>query len=157
MQRFNHVKRKKAKWNPTIPFLLPKADLPGVAAQLDEESATKIPPYAAPPFLCATQASARAWRWRARVAQGRDKALLCGRAQLLRSSGPWSSGIATEASIQAAYVDVIGRAQKFIYIENQFFITSCPRDGVVNAIGDALYEVRLHRGHGAFGCCRSRH
>ncbi|KAG2235547.1 hypothetical protein INT48_003110 [Thamnidium elegans] len=43
------------------------------------------------------------------------------RAQVLRSSAKWSSGIDLEHSIQNAYVATILRADHYIYIENQFF------------------------------------
>eukprot|EP00123_Amoebidium_parasiticum_P013742 comp22125_c2_seq2/m.32359 comp22125_c2_seq2/g.32359 ORF comp22125_c2_seq2/g.32359 comp22125_c2_seq2/m.32359 type:complete len:347 (-) comp22125_c2_seq2:571-1611(-) len=68
-------------------------------------------------------------------------------AQILRSSGMWSNGIATEHSIMNAYVHAIGTAKHYIYIENQFFVTSLAGEGVRNKIGDALYEriVRAHR------------
>ena len=42
-------------------------------------------------------------------------------AQVVRSSGDWSSGILAEHSIQNAYIEVIRNAQHFVYIENQFF------------------------------------
>jgi len=46
------------------------------------------------------------------------------RAQIVRSSADWSSGILTEHSIQNAYKEVIRNAQHFVYIENQFFSQS---------------------------------
>lgn len=42
-------------------------------------------------------------------------------AQIVRSSGDWSSGILTEHSIQNAYCEIIRNAQHYVYIENQFF------------------------------------
>jgi phospholipase D1/2 len=42
-------------------------------------------------------------------------------AQIVRSSGDWSSGILTEHSIQNAYSELIRNAQHYVYIENQFF------------------------------------
>ncbi|CAH7667187.1 hypothetical protein PPACK8108_LOCUS1578 [Phakopsora pachyrhizi] len=63
-------------------------------------------------------------------------------AQICRSCGPWSMGTPNkiEHSIQNAYVKAIQLSQHFVYIENQFFITSCIVDGTVitNQIGDAL-------------------
>ncbi|CAB4035349.1 Phospholipase D2 [Paramuricea clavata] len=44
--------------------------------------------------------------------------------QLLRSVDNWSAGQKHEASIYNAYIDAIKNAQHFIYIENQFFISS---------------------------------
>ena len=43
------------------------------------------------------------------------------RAQIVRSSDDWSSGILNEHSIQNAYCEVIRNAEHFVYIENQFF------------------------------------
>lgn len=63
--------------------------------------------------------------------------------QLLRSSGEWSLGlIEHEQSIHDAYIKCIEQSEHFIYIENQFFVTSCEVDGtwVKNAIGDALVD-----------------
>lgn len=61
--------------------------------------------------------------------------------QVCRSSADWSSGILKEQSIQNAYIELIRTANHYIYIENQFFITSTQKDGkVVNVIGAALVE-----------------
>ena len=64
--------------------------------------------------------------------------------QLLRSAGPWSIGTPdrTEHSIMNAYVKMIEESEHFVYMENQFFITSCTTEGatVFNKIGDALVE-----------------
>ncbi|KAI8886590.1 phospholipase D/nuclease [Backusella circina FSU 941] len=64
-------------------------------------------------------------------------------AQILRSSASWSSGIKLEKSIQNAYIDVIKNAKHYIYIENQFFITTTEDDTsfiVKNQIGAAIVE-----------------
>jgi len=61
--------------------------------------------------------------------------------QVVRSCGDWSNGTTTEHSIQNAYIQLIEQAQRFIYIENQFFITTCStdKDGQIrNTIGLAL-------------------
>lgn len=70
--------------------------------------------------------------------------------QLLRSSGGWSLGLKEpEHSIQNAYLKAIEASEHFVYIENQFFITSTTLDGAMieNKIGDALVEriMRAHR------------
>ncbi|KAK8858386.1 hypothetical protein IAR55_002613 [Kwoniella newhampshirensis] len=71
--------------------------------------------------------------------------------QICRSVGPWSMGTLTkiEHSIQNAYCKSIQLSEHFIYIENQFFITSTIVDGVKieNGIGDALVEriIRAHK------------
>ncbi|KAL6064690.1 Phospholipase, variant 2 [Balamuthia mandrillaris] len=58
-------------------------------------------------------------------------------AQILRSISPWSGGHRVESSIQNAYVDLITRAEHFIYIENQYFISDTAK-GPSNAIASAL-------------------
>lgn len=63
--------------------------------------------------------------------------------QLLRSSGSWSLGLKeTEHSIQNAYLKIIETSEHFVYIENQFFVTSCFIEGteIKNRVGDALVE-----------------
>lgn len=69
--------------------------------------------------------------------------------QILRSAGNWSLGLKhTEHSIQSAYLKLIETSEHYIYIENQFFITSSAFDGTVieNRIGDALVD-RIIRAH----------
>ena len=63
--------------------------------------------------------------------------------QILRSACNWSLGIEdVESSIQSAYVSMIEESEHFVYMENQFFITSTETLNVrmVNKIGDALVE-----------------
>lgn len=70
--------------------------------------------------------------------------------QLLRSAGSWSLGLqAPEDSIHQAYLKLIEKSEHFVYIENQFFVTSCFIDGteIKNRIGDALVDriIRAHK------------
>ncbi|WFD30103.1 phospholipase D [Malassezia sp. CBS 17886] len=71
--------------------------------------------------------------------------------QICRSAGPWSMSTprTVEQSVQQAYLKAIQNSEHFVYIENQFFITSTYMDGLVieNRIGLALTEriVRAHR------------
>eukprot|EP00828_Plagiopyla_frontata_P032009 TRINITY_DN41804_c0_g1_i1.p1 TRINITY_DN41804_c0_g1~~TRINITY_DN41804_c0_g1_i1.p1 ORF type:complete len:372 (+),score=54.94 TRINITY_DN41804_c0_g1_i1:472-1587(+) len=68
--------------------------------------------------------------------------------QMLRSSSQWSSGLSssqTEKSIQMAYLNLILNAKHFIYIENQFFISSSLEHvkaggQVQNLIAESLYQ-----------------
>ncbi|TGZ82764.1 phospholipase D [Ascodesmis nigricans] len=64
--------------------------------------------------------------------------------QILRSASSWSLGTPdrTEDSIHKAYIKSIELSEHFVYIENQFFITSTAFDNTVveNRIGDALVE-----------------
>ncbi|WFD33741.1 phospholipase D [Malassezia cuniculi] len=70
--------------------------------------------------------------------------------QICRSAGPWSLGTAhrVEHSIQNAYLKAIQTSDHFVYIENQFFITSTSMDGIEieNKIGMALVD-RIIRAH----------
>lgn len=69
--------------------------------------------------------------------------------QILRSATTWSLGTQhTECSIQNAYIQMIEKSDHFVYIENQFFISSSEALGVplVNKIGDALVE-RIKRAY----------
>lgn len=71
--------------------------------------------------------------------------------QICRSCGPWSMGTSSrvESSIQNAYLKAIQMSDHFVYIENQFFITSTVVNDTVieNRIGDALVSriIRAHR------------
>lgn len=64
--------------------------------------------------------------------------------QILRSTCWWSIGTPdrTEHSIMTAYIKMIEQSDHFVYIENQFFISSCEVEGtrIENHIGDALVE-----------------
>ena len=70
--------------------------------------------------------------------------------QMLRSACDWSLGTPerTEHSIMNAYIKLIECSEHFIYIENQFFISSCQVDNtrIQNLVGDALVE-RIIRAH----------
>ncbi|KAG0127512.1 hypothetical protein HOY82DRAFT_490412 [Tuber indicum] len=71
--------------------------------------------------------------------------------QILRSASSWSLGTpaTTECSIMNAYIKSIELSEHFVYIENQFFITSTEWEGtrIGNKIGDALVEriIRAYR------------
>jgi len=54
--------------------------------------------------------------------------------QIVRSIGEWSGGNRTEDSIYRAYLKMIGEAKHYIYIENQFFISSLAGGGVGNKV-----------------------
>ena len=61
--------------------------------------------------------------------------------QIVRSAGKWSLGLRPnyyEESIHIAYIQLITEAKHFIYIENQFFISSLAGKKVSNIIGEAI-------------------
>jgi len=64
--------------------------------------------------------------------------------QALRSCGMWSMGTPdrVEHSILNAYIKMIQQSDHFVYIENQFFVSSTEVEGtkIENTIGDALVE-----------------
>ena len=61
--------------------------------------------------------------------------------ELIRSAGKWSYGLKeTESSIHLAYLTLISEANHFIYIENQFFISSTAGKKVSNTIVQALVK-----------------
>lgn len=69
--------------------------------------------------------------------------------QILRSATSWSLGTQhTECSIQNAYLQMIDKSEHFVYMENQFFVSSSEALGVpiVNKIGDALVD-RIKRAY----------
>lgn len=66
-------------------------------------------------------------------------------AQLVRSSDDWSSGVLLEHSIQNAYSEVIEKAEHYVYIENQFFITATGENQapIQNTIGRSIVNAVL--------------
>ncbi|CAN1197965.1 Phospholipase D zeta 2 [Linum perenne] len=75
--------------------------------------------------------------------------------QVIRSVGQWSAGAShTEESIHNAYCSLIEKAEHFIYIENQFFISGLNEDEVIqNRVLEALYR-RILRAHKEEKCFR---
>lgn len=62
--------------------------------------------------------------------------------QIVRSCAKWSNGSPLEHSIQDAYAAIIKNSEHFVYIENQFFITTTGdhQHPVKNKIGAAIVE-----------------
>ncbi|XP_076175596.1 phospholipase D isoform X1 [Ptiloglossa arizonensis] len=119
IQRWNAIKMEKAKLNPCYPFLLPKSY---------NNCKNHIP------FV--------------------EKAAVHNvECQVLRSVSSWSAGFldsrTLEQSIQEAYIHAISKAERYIYIENQFFITlaSMEQTVVKNRIGETLLKriLRAYR------------
>ncbi|XP_011261406.2 phospholipase D2 isoform X1 [Camponotus floridanus] len=119
IQRWNAAKLEKANQNPCYPYLLPK-------------SYKHCRSYA--PF----------------IKEVNKYNVKC---QVLRSVSSWSTGFldpeTVEQSIQEAYIHAISKAERYIYIENQFFITlaSMDKSNVKNRIGETLLKriLRAHR------------
>ncbi|KAF7837786.1 phospholipase D zeta 1 isoform X1 [Senna tora] len=70
------------------------------------------------------------------------------RCQVMRSVSQWSAGTSqTEQSIHNAYCSLIEKAEYFIYIENQFFISGLSGDMMIqNRVLEALYQ-RIKRAY----------
>ena len=62
--------------------------------------------------------------------------------QIVRSCTKWSHGVQTEHSIANAYISIIENSEHFVYIENQFFITTTSeaQHPVKNKIGAAIVD-----------------
>ncbi|KAI4495941.1 hypothetical protein M0802_008156 [Mischocyttarus mexicanus] len=119
IQRWNAIKMEKAKLNAAYPFLLPKS------YKDYRNHASFIP----------------------------QKYIQNVKCQVLRSVSSWSAGFLDsdiqEASIQEAYIEAISKAERYIYIENQFFITLATTEisNVKNRIGETLLKriLQAHR------------
>lgn len=72
------------------------------------------------------------------------------RMQALRSASPWSLGRkSTESSIYECYLEAIANSYRYVYIENQFIISSTSKDiPVENKIIKALF-MRILKAHEA--------
>jgi phospholipase D1/2 len=76
--------------------------------------------------------------------------------QVIRSVGQWSAGTSQleEHSIHTAYCSLIEKAEFFVYIENQFFISGLDSDDIIhNRVLQALY-TRIMRAHEDRRCFR---
>lgn len=64
------------------------------------------------------------------------------RCQVLRSISDWSGGLGLlhEASIESAYLKAISEAEHFIYVENQYFISSLAGNEVSNDVAKCILE-----------------
>ncbi|XP_028795874.1 phospholipase D zeta 1 [Neltuma alba] len=71
------------------------------------------------------------------------------RCQVIRSVSQWSAGTSqTEESIHNAYCSLIEKAEYFIYIENQFFISGLSGDEMIrNRVLEALYRRIMRAYH----------
>ncbi|XP_024993436.1 phospholipase D zeta 1-like [Cynara cardunculus var. scolymus] len=77
------------------------------------------------------------------------------RCQIIRSVSLWSAGTSqVEDSIHNAYCSLIEKAEHFVYIENQFFISGLSGDEIIrNRVLDSVYR-RIMRAHQEKQCFR---
>ena len=128
--RWNAIKSEKAKFQERYPFLIPQSyerlyDIPAVLKTPSSSVNSQVRNgFSFFPFPLNRETG------RAHVFQ------------VLRSVSSWSAGIDDiEASIHEAYIQAINDSEHFIYIENQFFITSAgDQKEVKNSIGNALFR-----------------
>ncbi|KAJ6722134.1 PHOSPHOLIPASE [Salix viminalis] len=75
--------------------------------------------------------------------------------QVIRSVSQWSAGTSQiEESIHCAYCSLIEKAENFVYIENQFFISGLSGDDIIqNRVLEALYR-RIMRAFNDKKCFR---
>ena len=70
--------------------------------------------------------------------------------QVVRSVSAWSIGCSlqsTEFSIQIAYLELIATSKHYLYIENQFFISSCADEkNIKNQIANTIVQ-RILQAH----------
>lgn len=65
-----------------------------------------------------------------------------GTCQILRQISEWSgSNGEVETSILQAYINLIQQAEHYIYIENQFFISSLAGNGIENEVNESLFII----------------
>ncbi|KAL4704091.1 hypothetical protein ACJJTC_016349 [Scirpophaga incertulas] len=129
IQRWNAIKLEKARLNASYPYLLPKSYY-DIKPLQDLENVLNVDIT--------------------NVSYSRS-------CYFIICVSSWSCGFldpdTVEQSIHQAYVDTITRAQHYVYIENQFFITlSRSNTNVRNQIGEALFNriMRAHRAKAKF-------
>ena len=84
---------------------------------------------------------------------GNESGIFVGETQVLRSSCQWSVGFTdlekSEKSILIAYRNIINEAKRYIYIENQFFVSTTDskhsrvKNMVSNYIADRIYKAAV--------------
>ncbi|KAJ5812466.1 hypothetical protein N7474_008767 [Penicillium riverlandense] len=133
--RWNFIKRDKYKRGHDVDWLL----MEGRTGDNEDIIAVQRPKYPCGEYI---QHPLTPLSTKARGKQGTV------RAQIVRSSDDWSSGILNEHSIQNAYCETIRNAQHFVYIENQFFITATGEQQrpIFNTIGRAIVEACVRAG-----------
>ena len=135
--RWNHVKRDKYKRDEKIDWIV----LEGRTGQDEDLIMVQRPKHPIGNYLSHPPTPLSSKGWSGKTSGGV-------RAQVVRSSADWSSGILTEHSIQNAYIELIENAQHYVYIENQFFITATGEDQppVQNQIGRAIVHACVKAG-----------
>ena len=138
--RWNHLKRDKYKRDEGVPWLCLKTRANKDGTNPDEDLiAIQRPKYPVGGYV---EHPFSEINWSQLQNQGSVHA------QIVRSSDDWSSGVLNDHSIQNAYSEVIEKAQHFVYIENQFFITATGEDQapIHNTIGRSIVRACVRAG-----------
>ncbi|KAL4927294.1 putative phospholipase PldA [Aspergillus undulatus] len=133
--RWNFIKRDKYKRDESVDWLL----LEGRTGEDEDLVGVQRPKYPVGEYV---QHPYQPLSTKLRGQQGSCQT------QIIRSSADWSSGILVEHSIQNAYKEVISKAEHFVYIENQFFITatSDQQAPILNTIGRSIVDACVRAG-----------
>ena len=145
--RWNLVKRDKYKRDTTVDWLL----LEGREGEDEDLIGVQRPKYPCGDYV---KHPFKPLSTKSRGMQGTIDA------QIVRSSGDWSSGILPEHSIQNAYSDIIRNAEHFVYIENQFFskfpsllLQICSNKNIVTATGEQQAPIHNTIGRAIVDAC----
>lgn len=117
--RWNFIKRDKYKRSDNVDWLL----MEGHTGNDEDIIAVQRPKYPCGEYI---QHPLTPLSGKPRGQQGTV------RAQIVRSSDDWSSGILNEHSIQNAYCETIRNAEHLVYIENQFFSEMTPAKAILS-------------------------
>ncbi|KAL4951050.1 hypothetical protein BDW69DRAFT_45382 [Aspergillus filifer] len=133
--RWNFIKRDKYKRDENVDWLL----LEGRTGENEDLVGVQRPKYPVGDYV---QHPYQPLSTKLRGQQGSCQT------QIIRSSADWSSGILVEHSIQNAYKEVISKAEHFVYIENQFFITATgdQQAPILNTIGRSIVDACVRAG-----------
>ncbi|KAL4803185.1 hypothetical protein BDV18DRAFT_44377 [Aspergillus unguis] len=133
--RWNFIKRDKYKRDPGVDWLL----LEGRTGEDEDLVGVQRPKFPVGDYV---QHPYKPLSSKLRGPQGSSTT------QIVRSSADWSSGILVEHSIQNAYKEIISKAEHFVYIENQFFITATGDEQrpVLNTIGRSIVDACVRAG-----------
>ncbi|KAL4792842.1 hypothetical protein BDV19DRAFT_367871 [Aspergillus venezuelensis] len=133
--RWNFIKRDKYKRDENVDWLL----LEGRTGENEDLVGVQRPKYPVGDYV---QHPYQPLSTKLRGQQGSCQT------QIVRSSADWSSGILVEHSIQNAYKEVISKAEHFVYIENQFFITATgdQQAPILNTIGRSIVDACVRAG-----------
>ncbi|KAF8884660.1 hypothetical protein BD779DRAFT_1536317 [Infundibulicybe gibba] len=135
VERWNEIKKRKYRETPRVDWLA----LPHDVTAAPNEAVVRHPHREK--WRAMGREFKQRWLGEDRDEQEYPRDPATCRVQVVRSVSDWSHGVLTERSIQNAYIQMINEANHFIYIENQFFISSTKGgEQVKNLIAQALVQ-----------------